>query len=108
MVGRVHVQLDARGTTTTARLTLNVQGGQTAEWPLLVPRGAEVKVEHGYAAHTVLPLDGASKRARLVARPDADWLERELALPEGADNQWRFSSRGDRCPLCGSWRWRLS
>ncbi len=60
------------------------------------------KVEHGYAAHTVLPLDGAYKRARLVARPDADWLEREAVLPDEPENQWRFSSRGDRCPICGA------
>lgn len=58
------------------------------------------KVEHGYAAHTVLPLDGAYKRARLIARPDADWLEREVTLPDEPENKWRFCSRGDRCPVC--------
>lgn len=60
------------------------------------------KVEHGYAAHTVLPLEGAYKRARLIARPDADWLETEVELPDEPENQWRFCSRGDRCPVCGA------
>jgi hypothetical protein len=58
------------------------------------------RTEHGYAAYTILPLDGAYKRARLVARPDADWLEREPELPEEPELHWRFCSRGDRCPVC--------
>lgn len=60
------------------------------------------RTEHGYAAYTVLPLDGAYKRARLVARPDADWLEREPDLPDEEEAQWRFCARGDRCPICGA------
>jgi hypothetical protein len=60
------------------------------------------RTQHGYAAYTVLPLDGAYKRARLVARPDADWLQREPELPDEEEAQWRFSSRGDRCPICGA------
>lgn len=68
-----------------------------ADLALVVDRTA-----HGYAGHTVLPLDGAYKRARLVARPDADWLEQEPELPDGDETKWRFSSRGDRCPICGA------
>ncbi len=60
------------------------------------------RTEHGYAAHTVLPLDGAYKRARLVARPDVDWLEREPDLPDEDEAEWRRCSRGDRCPICGA------
>jgi len=60
------------------------------------------RTPHDYAAYTVLHLDGAYKRARLVARPDADWLGPQPDLPEDAEQRWRFSSRGDRCPVCSS------
>ena len=60
------------------------------------------RTEHGYAAYTVLPLEGAYKRARLVARPDVDWLERESDLPDEDEAHWRHCSRGDRCPICGA------
>jgi hypothetical protein len=34
------------------------------------------KMETGYLANTILPLDWAYKTARLVCRPDSEWLGR--------------------------------
>lgn len=42
--GTVQVRLEPRQLTTEARLTLRVQSGRTAQWQLLVPAGARVRV----------------------------------------------------------------
>lgn len=73
-----------------------VEAGRT-DLALVVDR-----TEHGYAAYTVLPLEGAYKRARLVARPDADWLEPVLDLPNTETRRWRACARGDLCPVCAA------
>lgn len=40
-----------------------------------------------YLGHTVLPLDWAYKNARLVCRPDSDWLEPENISAEGDEDE---------------------
>ena len=61
--GRIHVQLDARGMTTTARLTLTVQGGQTPRGRSWCRGDADVKVEPADAEL------GATSRASPAASP---------------------------------------
>lgn len=62
------------------------------------------RYEHEYIAYTVLPLDAAYKRARMVARPDADWLTPASHSPNTiiGDGTGRWTSRGDRCWVCSS------
>ncbi|MFQ3649023.1 MAG: hypothetical protein SNJ75_01725 [Gemmataceae bacterium] len=43
--GVIHVRVEAKQTTTEALLNLRVLGGQTRQWPLLVPSDAEISVE---------------------------------------------------------------
>lgn len=59
------------------------------------------RVGDEYVAYTVLPLDVAYKRARLVARPDVDWLSPTRPQVVG-DAMGRWASRGDRCFVCGA------
>lgn len=41
-----------------------------------------------YLGHTVLPLDWAYKNARLVCRPDSDWLSfKDITAVEGEDDE---------------------
>ena len=42
------------------------------------------KADTGYLANTILRLDWAYKSARLVCRPDSDWLAPEK-IEEGAE-----------------------
>lgn len=40
-----------------------------------------------YLGHTVLPLDWAYKNARLICRPDSDWLEPKEILEESSEEE---------------------
>jgi hypothetical protein len=40
-----------------------------------------------YLGHTMLPLDWAYKNARLVCRPDSDWLDTEEIAQTVADDE---------------------
>ena len=62
-----------------------------------------------YLGHTVLPLDRAYKNARLVCRPDSDWLANFINADDGRDQAHRISmaeakSPGARSPAV-PWRW---
>lgn len=46
----------------------------------------EKTVSGSYLGHTVLPLDWAYKNARLICRPDSDWLEPE-SIAAGLDEE---------------------
>jgi hypothetical protein len=43
--GQIHVRLDARDLTTTARLILEVVAGQVQQWQLALPKGASLAVD---------------------------------------------------------------
>jgi hypothetical protein len=40
-----------------------------------------------YLGHTVLPLDWAYRNARLICRPDSDWLAPEGIIEKGGEEQ---------------------
>jgi len=93
-VGEGHVQL---------LLPLRLAASRPAHLALVVDRRGD-----RYIAHTVLPLGIAYKNARLITRPESNWLIIPPSSVEGAADtdehgatNWRRVSAGDRCPLCG-------
>jgi hypothetical protein len=41
----------------------------------------------GYLGHTVLPLDWAYRNARLICRPDSDWLAPDQIIDLGEEDE---------------------
>ena len=84
-------------------LPLRLHSNHAADLALVVEREG-----NRYVGHTVLKIGMAYKNARLLSRPESDWLwTPPIALPDAAevDDQsaprWRRVSSGDRCPMCG-------
>ncbi|MCH8297896.1 MAG: DUF3825 domain-containing protein [Chloroflexi bacterium] len=47
----------------------------------------EKTISGNYLGHTVLPLDWAYKNARLICRPDSDWLVPETIIQKSAEGE---------------------
>jgi hypothetical protein len=61
-----------------------------------------------YVGYTILTVSMAYRNARLITRPESDWLvlpatpfADRAELDEAAAKKWRRVSGGDRCPVCG-------
>ncbi len=84
-------------------LPLRLAGNRPAHLALVVDRRDEV-----YVGYTILTLAMAYNNARLITRPESDWLSvPATSLPDAIDSDestapsWRRVSAGDRCPICG-------
>lgn len=87
-------------------LPLRLRSNHAADLALAVEREGERR----YVGYTVLTVGMAYKNARLLSRPESDWLwTPPISLPDvdsaELDDQsapkWRRVSSGDRCPICG-------
>lgn len=85
-------------------LPLRFHSNHAADLALVVERDGQQR----YVGYTVLTVAMAYKNARLLSRPESDWLwTPPIALPDAGevDDQsapkWRRVSSGDRCPMCG-------
>lgn len=84
-------------------LPLRLHANHAADLALVVEREGT-----RYVGYTILTVSMAYKNARLLSRPESDWLWiPPMSLPEAeeidddAAPKWRRVSGGDRCPICG-------
>jgi len=84
-------------------LPLRLGADRPAHLALVVDRREDV-----YVGYTILTLSMAYKNARLVTRPESDWLSvAPTALSDATETddhaaaKWRRVTAGDRCPICG-------
>lgn len=85
-------------------LPLRLRETRPADLALVIDR----REPNLYVGYTILTLSMAYKNARLISRPESDWLsvpasppEVEEAQPDDASAGWRRVSACDRCPVCG-------
>jgi hypothetical protein len=83
-------------------LPLRLHANHAADLALVVEREG-----NRYVGYTILTVSMAYKNARLLSRPESDWLWiPPMSLPEAeeidddAAPKWRRVSGGDRCPIC--------
>lgn len=84
-------------------LPLRLSADRAAHFALVVDRRDDV-----YIGYTILTLSMAYKNARLIARPESDWLlvpptplSDATVTSDDVVPKWRRVSAGDRCPVCG-------
>ncbi len=85
-------------------LPLRLRDSRPADLALVIDR----RDPDLYVGYTILTLSMAYKNARLISRPESDWLSVPASAPEVEEVQpndatagWRRVSGCDRCPICG-------